>query len=403
MLLPATSSTFQTSDGVGIESRKILLFRCNAVHFHTRVIQSGVSASCGDLVPPIHLSTTFERDPDGTYSQGYQYGRSGNPNRQALEQVLADLEGGTAALAFASGSAATLSLLQALQAGDHVIAPQHVYFGVQQLLTQIFGPWGLRTTFVDTTDLAAIQAALQPQTRLILIETPSNPQLAMTDIAAVADLAHQAGALLACDNTIASPVQQQPLTQGADLVIHATTKYLAGHGDVIGGAIIVREDSPWLERLRLIQTVGGSIPSPFDCWLTLRGLQTLQLRVQAQAQAALQVAQFLAQHPAVERVLYPGLSDHPGHAIAQRQMTGYGGLLSVLIRGDQATAMAVAARVQLWTRATSFGGPHSLIEHRASIESPGTQTPPNLLRLSVGLEQVDDLLEDLAQALQPVA
>jgi cystathionine gamma-synthase len=371
------------------------------MHFETRAIHSGAvtDVDTGAIVPPIHLSTTFQREVDGTYPQGYIYGRSGNPNRNALETCLAALEQGSEAVAVASGSVATYSVLQALRPGDHVIAPQNVYFGVKEMLSKIFAPWGLEFALVDTTDLDAIAAALTPSTRLILVETPSNPQLAITDIRAVADLAHAASAYLAVDNTIGSPALQQPLTLGADFVIHATTKYLAGHGDVIGGAVITRESNPLFEQLRLIQTVGGAIPSPFDCWLTLRGIQTLSLRVQQQSRSAQAVAEFLHQHEAVEQVLYPGLPDHPGHAIASQQMKGYGGLLSVLVKGDADTAMAVVGKTKLLTRATSFGGTHSTLEHRASMEAPGTQTPPSLLRLSMGLEHVDDLIADLDQAL----
>ncbi|HIK46066.1 MAG TPA: aminotransferase class I/II-fold pyridoxal phosphate-dependent enzyme [Leptolyngbyaceae cyanobacterium M65_K2018_010] len=372
------------------------------MHPDTQAIHTGrsIDPATGALVPPIHLATTFERGEDGTYPSGYIYGRSGNPNRNALELALATLEQGAAAAVFGSGSAATFALLQALATGDHVIAPQNVYFGVQQMLSQIFQPWGLQYTLVDTTDVAALSTALRPNTRLILIETPSNPQLAITDIGAVADIAHQAGAYLACDNTIASPVLQTPLALGADFVIHATTKYLAGHSDVIGGAVIAKAVNPLFEQLRLIQSVGGAVPSPFDCWLTLRGLQTLPLRVRAQSQSALAIAQWLNQHPAIEQVLYPGLPTHPGHGIAQGQMSGgFGGLLSVQIKAGEAEALAVAAKVQLFTRATSFGGPHSTLEHRASMEAPGTRTPANLLRLSIGLEHIDDLVADLDQAL----
>ncbi|MBW4462884.1 MAG: aminotransferase class V-fold PLP-dependent enzyme [Nodosilinea sp. WJT8-NPBG4] len=358
----------------------------------------GIDPSTGALTPPIHLSTTFERDGDGSYPKGYIYGRSGNPNRDALEAALTTLEKGSETATFASGSAATFSLLQALSPTEHVIAPQSVYYGVQQMLSNIFAPWGLSYTLVDATDLAAVAEALRPNTRLVLIETPSNPQLAVTDIQAVADLAHQANAYLACDNTTASPVLQTPLTLGADFVIHATTKYLAGHGDVIGGAVVTREPNPLFDQLRLVQTIGGVVPSPFDCWLTLRGLQTLPLRVRAQAQAAQAIATWLSQHPAIEQVLYPGLPEHPGHDVAQKQMQGYGGLLSFLVKGDQDRAMEVAAKTRLIARATSFGSPHSAIEHRASIEQ-GTQTAPNLLRLSIGLEHVDDLIADLDQAL----
>lgn len=369
--------------------------------FDTQLIHGGgpCEPETGALIPPIHLSTTFERDQDGSYSRGYVYGRSDNPNRKALETILASLESGTAAITFASGSAATFSLLQSLQSGDHVIAPKNVYFGVQEMLRQIFAPWGLAFILVDTTDLQAVAAAVTAQTRLILIETPSNPQLAITDIAALADLAHSAGAYLACDNTIASPVLQRPLTLGADFVIHATTKYLAGHSDVIGGAVVTRAPNPLFEQMRLVQTIGGVIPAPFDCWLTQRGLQTLSLRVRQQASSAQTIANFLDQHGAVEQVLYPGLPHHPGYPIAQRQMTGFGGLLSVLIKGNGDRALSVAAKANLFTRATSFGGTHSTLEHRASIEAPGTKTPQNLLRLSIGLEAVEDLVADLEQAL----
>jgi cystathionine gamma-synthase len=371
------------------------------MQFNTQLIHGGgpCEPATGALVQPIHLSTTFERGPDGGYSRGYVYGRSGNPNRHTLEATLTTLESGTEAITFASGSAATFSLLQSLQTGDHVIAPQNVYFGVQEMLKKIFAPWGLAFSLVDTINLEAVAAACTAKTRLILIETPSNPQLTVTDIAAIAELAHSTGAYLACDNTIASPVLQRPLELGADFVIHATTKYLAGHSDVIGGAVITRAPNPVFDQMRLVQTIGGVVPSPFDCWLTVRGIQTLSLRVGHQSANAQRLAEFLYQHPAVEQVLYPGLPDHPGHDVAQRQMTGYGGLLSVLVKGDGNQAMAVAERTQLFTRATSFGGTHSTLEHRASIEAPGSGTPENLLRLSVGLEAVEDLIEDLDQAL----
>ena len=344
------------------------------MEFDTQLIHGGGTCdpATGALVQPIHLSTTFERDSDGSYSRGYVYGRSDNPNRRALETTLAKLEGGDGAIAFASGSAATFSLLQSLRSGDHVIAPKNVYFGVQEMLKKIFAPWGLAFSLVDTTDLDAVAAACTAKTRLILIETPSNPQLAITDIAAIAALAHRHEAYLACDNTVTSPVLQRPLELGADFVIHATTKYLAGHSDVIGGAVIARQTNPLFEQLQLVQTIGGVIPSPFDCWLTLRGLQTLSLRVRQQSRSAQTIAEFLHHHPAVEQVLYPGLPHHPGHGVAQRQMSGYGGLLSVLVKGNRDRAMAVTANTRLFTRATSFGGPHSTLEHRASMEAPGT-------------------------------
>ena len=366
----------------------------------TQAIHTGhqIDPATGAVITPIYLSTTFERGIDGEYPHGFVYSRSENPNRDALEARLCALEGGAAAAMFASGSVATMSLLQALAAGDHVLAPDNIYFGVRLIMTGIMGRWGLETSFVDMTDLAAVKQAVQPNTKLVIIETPSNPQIKVTDISGVAGIAHEAGALLACDNTIPTPVFQRPFDRGADIVIHATTKYIGGHSDVMGGALIFREVGELFERVRQIQTVGGAVPSPFECWLTLRGMETLPYRMQAHAHNATQVAQFLNDHPAVERVLYPGLPDDPGHEVAQQQMSGYGGLMSFLIRGGQAEAMAVTNKLKLITRATSFGGTHSLIEHRASIEE-GTTTPENLLRLSVGLENADDLIADLAQAL----
>jgi cystathionine gamma-synthase len=352
------------------------------------------------VVPPIHLSTTYERDADGSYPQGYIYSRSGNPNRAALEECLAVLDGGAGAAVFSSGSAATMSIFQALAPGAHVIAPHDVYHGTARLLRQVFAPWGLETTFVDMTDLAQVQAAVCPATRLIWVETPSNPLLKVTDIAGVVAIARAAGAVCVCDNTWATPVLQRPLDCGADLSMQATTKYLGGHGDVLGGVVVSRLDDAYFRRLKQLQSDGGAVPSPFECWLTLRGLRTLPYRMRGHADNALKVAGFLRTHRRVETVHYPGLAEHPGHAIAARQMTAFGGMLSVQVHGGQAAAFAVAAHVRLFTRATSLGAPESLIEHRASIEGPETRTPVNLLRLSIGLEHADDLIADLAQALE---
>lgn len=366
----------------------------------TQAIHAGhhIDPATGAIVTPIYLSTTFERGVEGDYPQGFVYSRSENPNRDALETRLTALEGGAAAAMFASGSVAAMSLLQALATGDHVLAPDNIYFGVRLIMTEIMARWGLEASFVDMTDLDAVKNAMRPNTKLVIIETPSNPQIKVTDIRAVAAIAHNAGALLACDNTIPTPIFQRPLELGADVVIHATTKYLGGHSDVMGGAIIVPEESDLFTRLRRIQTVGGAVPSPFECWLTLRGMETLAVRMNAHTQNAMHIAQFLHDHPAVERVLYPGLPDNPGNTVASGQMTGFGGLMSFLVRGGQDEAMAVTNKLKLIARATSFGGTHSLIEHRASIEE-GTTTPKNLLRLSVGLEHVDDLIADLDAAL----
>lgn len=351
------------------------------------------------MTPPIHLSTTFERAPDGSYPRGHLYGRNSNPNRAELEACLAALEGGRAAAAFASGSAATMTVFQALAPGDHVVAPVDAYHGTVRLLRERFAPWGLEATFVDTADPEEIRRAIRRTTRLVWIETPSNPLWKVTDIARVADLARAASAILVCDNTVATPVLQRPLALGADLVVHATTKYLGGHGDVVGGAVIARVDDERFDRIRTLQAAGGAVPSPFDCWLVRRGIRTLPYRMRAHSDNAAKVAAFLAGHGRVEAVHYPGLPHHPGHEVAARQMTGFGGMVSFQVRGDRSHAMTVAARVRLFTRATSFGGTESLIEHRASIEGPGSRTPENLLRLSVGLEHADDLVADLHRAL----
>ena len=374
------------------------------MRIETTAVHAGHTAdpTTGAVAPPIVLSTTFERAEDGTFPSGYVYTRTGNPNRAALEACLQVLEDGAAALAFSAGQAATASLLQALGAGSHVIAPLDCYHGTKALLRDVAPAWGVETTFVDMTDLDALRAALRPTTRLIWTETPSNPLLRITDLAAVAEIAHQAGALCAGDGTWTTPVLQRPFAFGADLVVHATTKYFGGHSDVLGGAVVFRQADEFAARVKQIQSLAGAVPSPFDCWLVLRGASTLPWRMRAHSDNALQVAAFLHEHPAVERVYYPGLPDHPGHTLAVRQMSMFGGMLSFQVRGAASAAMTVAARVTLFTRATSLGGVESLIEHRASIEGPGTATPDNLLRLSIGLEHPADLIDDLDQALTPL-
>lgn len=353
----------------------------------------------GAVAPALHMSTTFERAADGGYPQGYYYGRAGNPNRNALEQAIAELEGGAEALCFASGSAASMAALSLLKPGDHVIAPTECYHGTLKQLQQFVAGIGVRVSLVETWNLEEVAAAWTPATRMLWVETPSNPRLFITDIAAAADLAHGNGALLACDSTLAPPVLQRPLQLGADIVMHSTTKFLAGHSDVTGGALVTREPDAVLEALRSYQLQAGAVPSPFDCWLIRRSMMTLYHRVHAQAATAAKVAEFLQGQAAVERVFYPGLASHPGHELAARQMAGFGSMLSLTLHGGERKAMAVAAGVELFTRATSLGSVESLIEHRASMEGPGTQTPLNLLRLSIGLEHPDDLIEDLRQAL----
>lgn len=352
----------------------------------------------GAVAPPIQLSTTFERNPDGSYHSGYSYSRSNNPNRQALEQALAAVEGGSDAAAFGSGIAASAAVFQALKPGDHLIAPAEAYHGTGKLLRDVCVPWGLQVSFVDLTDLAAVRSAVSPQTRLIWAETPSNPQLKITDLAAIAHVAHEARALCAVDNTWA-PVVQRPFEQGADLVVHSTTKYIGGHSDVTGGGVITREAGEFFERIRMLQGTGGAVPSPFDCWLVLRGMQTLPWRMRAHSENALAVARFLAAHPKVERVDYPGLPTHPSHDVAARQMSAFSGMLAFQVKGGREAALGVAAKVRIFVRATSLGGVESLIEHRASITGESPLTPQGLLRCSIGLEHAEDLIADLEQAL----
>lgn len=357
----------------------------------------------GAITPPIYLSTTFLREVDGSFPHGYIYVRSGNPNRQALEECLRVLEGGAVAIAFSSGMAAIMSTFQALSPGNHVIVSEDAYYGTALLLRTHFIPWGLKVSFVDMTDPAKVQEVLCPETKLVWMETPSNPLLKITDIRRISDIAHQIGAITVVDGTWTTPVIQNPLDLGADLVMHATTKYLGGHTDLMGGILIAREDTPFVQRIRSLQVNGGAVPAPFDCWLTLRGIQTLPYRMRVHSENAEKIAFFLSAHSAVEKVHYPGLPDHPGHDIAVKQMSRFGGMLSIQVKGDARVAMAVAAKVKIFTRATSLGGTESLIEHRASIEGPQTRTPQNLLRLSIGLEHSDDLIEDLNQALVAIS
>ncbi len=364
-----------------------------AVHAGHQI--DGVS---GAVAAPIQLSTTFERAADGSYPSGFSYSRSDNPNRQALEQAMSALEGGAAAAAFGSGLAASAAILQALQPGDHVIAAADAYHGATRLLRDLLIPWGLEVSFVDMTNLDAVAAAVRRQTKLFWTETPSNPQLKITNLAEVARIAHAAGAVCVCDNTWA-PIVQQPLALGLDLVVHSTTKYIGGHCDLTGGVVVASAQDAFFERIRINQTIGGGVPSPFDCWLALRGLRTLPWRMRAHSENALKVATFLASHPRVERVNYPGLASHQGHEIAARQMSAFSGMLSFEVHGGREAAMAAAAKTRIFIRATSLGGVESLIEHRASITGESPETPQGLLRASIGLEHPDDLIEDLAQAL----
>ena len=353
------------------------------------------------FVPPVHVATTYIRDADNQYRTGYSYGRDSNPGFRLPEAVLTALEGGAACLMFSSGMAAAMAVFLALKPGDHVIAPRVMYWGLRNWLQSFGREWGLAVEFVDASANDAIAGAVRPgQTKLIWIETPANPTWCITDIAAAADIAHRAGARLAIDSTAATPVLTRPIELGADIVMHSATKYLNGHSDVIAGALVTAaQDEAW-ERIGANRTNLGAILGSFEAWLLLRGMRTLPLRVERCCRSAREIAEHFADHPRIAAVLYPGLANHPGHAVAARQMHGgFGGMLSIRVRGGADAAIAAAARVQLWKRATSLGGVESLIEHRASIEGPGSPASPDLLRLSVGIEDVEDLIDDLEQAL----
>ena len=357
-------------------------------------------AATGAVAQPIYLTTTFERDADGAYSRGYRYSREGSPNRVALESCVASLEGGIGAVAFASGLAANMAVLELLRAGDRVAAPLEAYYGTLKQLREHARARGAAADFANFSELSAVKTVLTSRTRLVWIETPTNPLLSITDLAQVTAIGHESGALLVCDNTFATPVCQKPFDFGVDIVVHSGTKYLGGHSDVLSGLIVVREDAALLERLQSWQSLSGAGLGPFDCWLLRRSIATLGIRVRTQCRSALLIAEFLRAHSAVERVYYPGLPQHPGHAVAAAQMQGgFGAVLSVCIAGGRAAAFDTARRTRFFTRATSLGGVESLIEHRASIEGPDSRTPQNLLRLSIGIEDTEDLIDDLAQAL----
>jgi cystathionine gamma-synthase len=357
------------------------------------------------LVPPIHPATTYERDKDGGYSSGRGYTRPHNPTYDEVEELLTELEGGQACLLLASGMAAATAVFQSLLPGDHVVASRVMYWALRTWLVDFGLTWGLDVEFVDTCDVDALRASMRPgRTKLVWLETPANPLWSVSDIAAAARIAHDAGARLAVDSTVATPVLTRPLKLGADLVVHSATKYLNGHSDVLAGAIVTARVDGFWQRIRAWRRDGGAVIGPFEAWLLLRGMRTLFVRVHHMSRSALAIARYLTTHPAVSHVLYPGLPEHPGHDIAAKQMDGgFGGMLSIRLSGGEAAAMQVAASVNVFKRATSLGGVESLIEHRASIEGPSTPVPSDLLRLSIGLEHVEDLKADLSQALDSVA
>ncbi|GAB3127065.1 cystathionine gamma-synthase [Streptomyces calidiresistens] len=375
-------------------------------HFETLAIHAGQEPDplTGAVVPPIHQVSTFKQDGVGGLRGGYEYSRSANPTRTALEENLAALEGGSRGLAFASGLAAEDCLLRTvLSPGDHLVIPNDAYGGTFRLISKVVERWGVEWSVVDTSDVEAVRAAMRPRTRAVWVETPSNPLLGITDIAAIAEITREAGARLVVDNTFASPYLQQPLALGADVVVHSTTKYLGGHSDVVGGALVTSD--PGLgEELAFHQNAMGAVAGPFDSWLVLRGIKTLAVRMDRHNANAARVVEMLRSHPSVHAVLYPGLDSHPGHEVAAKQMSGFGGMVSFRVTGGEEAAVAVCERTRVFTLGESLGGVESLIEHpgrmtHASAAGSALEVPADLVRLSVGIEAIDDLLEDLTRAL----
>lgn len=355
-------------------------------------------SATGDVTPAISLSTTFLRNEEGGYTGGHMYSRVSNPNRSALENVLSQLDKGADACAFSSGNTAGMAIFQALTPGNHIIAPDDMYWGFKKQLQSIFKDT-LEIDFVDLTNTTEIEHYIKPSTVMIWVETPSNPLLKITDLGAVSAICKKHGLMMACDSTFASPCLQNPIELGADVVMHSTTKYIGGHSDVLGGALITARKDEFWEKIKNIQQTGGAVSAPFDCFLLLRSIKTLPYRMRGHCSNGMALARYLENHPQIEAVYYPGLPSHPQHDIAKKQMSDFGGMLSILVKGGSEAARKVVNKVQLFAQATSLGGVESLIEHRASIEGPDTKTPENLIRISAGLEHIDDLIADLDQAL----
>ena len=370
------------------------------MRFETLTVHAGRRGDeTGGVAPPLHLATTFERDEAGLPLGGHTYIRESHPMHDLLEAALAPLDGGEAALSFASGMAAGVAVLQSLPPGGRVILPEDVYYGYRVAAREYLPCWGLSAAFCDMTDLSALERTLAAGASLVWLETPSNPLLSITDLPAASALAHGAGAVVLVDGTFATPALQRPIEHGADIVLHATTKYFGGHSDVQGGALVFRKRDPLFEKVRHARHILGAVAAPFNSWLVLRGLRSLACRMARHSANGLAVASALGSHPAVAAVHYPGLPSHPGHSVAGRQMSSFGGMLSFRVKGGAEGAIRCVARAKLFTRATSLGGVESLIEHRATSEGPGGTAPPDLVRLSVGLEHPDDLVGDLFQAL----
>jgi cystathionine gamma-synthase len=355
----------------------------------------------GTVAMPIILTTTFERDRDGGFPEGRDvYSRASNPNRRALEQKLAALENGAEAIAFSSGQAATMSVFNALQPDSHVIIPDDIYYGTRVLLETIYKRWGLTFSAIDMTNISTIRKAITNKTKLIWIESPSNPSLKVTDIQAVVKLASEKNIITACDNTWATPFFTKPLDMGVDIVMHSTTKYFSGHSDIIGGCIIVKHTSDISTRIREFQTLGGAIPSPFDCWLLYRSLSTFPMRMRVHAENAQKLAEYFEKHPKIEKVNYPGLKNNAFHKVSKKQMTdGFGGMMSILVKGGAVETLKLAGSLKIVKHATSLGGVETLVDHRQSAEGVHSVSPPNLLRISVGIENIEDLIGDFEQAL----
>ena len=359
--------------------------------------------TAGAIAAPVFLTTTFERALDGTYPKGHMYSRNSNPNRIALEKGLAALEGASRGFAFGSGLAAVNAVFQCLKSGDHILMPEVGYYASYKLAEEILGPWGLEVTQVDMTDLAKVEKAVQKNTKLIWAETPANPMLSITDIKGLASIAQKHKLKLGVDNTLGTPVLQNPIALGADIVMHATTKYIGGHSDIMGGAVLLKEDDEWAKRIERVQILMGATPNPLDCYLLARGLKTLPLRMREHSANALELAKRLEKHPKVEKVHYPGLESHPQHALAKVQMPqGFSGMIALQVKTGETETREMAGKLQIFQQATSLGGVESLVEHRKSIEGPQSTTPGNLLRFSIGLEHVDDLWADLEQALKTI-
>lgn len=388
-----------------------------ALGFSSRAIHAGQEPdpTTGAVVPPIHQVSTYKQDGIGGLRGGYEYSRSANPTRTALETCIASLEGGERGFAFASGLAGEDTVMRALLSpGDHLVAPSDAYGGTYRLINRVVRPWGVEHSVASVADVDSVRAAIRPTTRMVWLETPTNPLLGIADIAAIAEVAHQAGALLVVDNTFGTPYLQQPIALGADVVVHSTTKYAGGHSDVVGGAVVVAPGAQTAsgesvaERIAFHQNAMGAVAGPFDAWLVLRGLKTLAVRMERHCDNAERVVDFLVGHPGVSAVRYPGLPGHPNHAVAARQMRRFGGMVAFQVRAGEDVATKVCAETTLWTLGESLGGVESLIEHparmtHASVAGTELEVPGDLIRLSVGIEDVDDLIADLKQALDRLA